>query len=1020
MKHFGRPFALIALAIALGLLAIYPPKDKIKLGIDLSGGTILVYQAKDANRPDFEVGELVNALKKRINPDGTQDIVIREVGQDRVEIILPKAEPEEVEKIKQKMTAVGAMQFRILADRRDQEDAPRIERAMAEGGLANPPPRYGWAKLAEIVTAKKPAGAGSDWIRIQGNRVTDSSRTWESDRYVGAGLTLIDEEPGGQTKRITFPVIASDANTLVVDPSRAQTREGGRTVNRRFASISDAIRDVDQYQLVLNPSRVLDDPYLAIRSVDRGDGVEERYVLYKAEAQPVTGDMLERVYPTEDARLQPAVGFVFRPQGANRFGRLTREYSPGQRGGDFQYHLAILLDDLVMSAPVIKQEIRDNGIIEGMTPRQRDDLIDILRAGKLPASIDPIPLQQESIGPTLGRDTIEKGLRAILVSMLVVPLFMIVYYRSAGVIAVIALVLNTLLLVGSMAWTRSSFTLPGLAGLALTIGMAVDANVLIFERMREEKERGANLGTQIRNGFSRAWSAILDSNLTTVLTAAILWAIGTEEIKGFATTLTIGLVWNLFTAVYVSRVLFEFGYQKGWIKRLNFMQIMGKTNFNFVRPRRIFQIVSLVLIGLGLASFVGQGGRNFNIDFTGGTLVTIALDEKNPEVAGKSEGQRLEWVRQQAAEARLPDGSPLPNIVVESLAVSGERTATRFNIRTSYTDQALSAAESGGERRNAALEVQKAILDQFGDALARLSVRVGEPTPIPKVEGTTTNRFAGGTEYPLFLNRQIGPDRIQQELIAALTKAGVETPAARVEVLRAPSSASAGDRETEHRLIVRTNLEPAQATAALDAMTASLLDDRALMLERRESFGAAVARDTQLLAVVAIVLSWLAIIAYVWFRFKSIGFGMAAVLALVHDVLIALGAVAISPYKIDLPMIAAFLTIIGFSVNDTIVIFDRIREIKGKSPHLTEGIVNAALNQTLSRTILTSMTALIVVAIMYFFGGESLKGFSFCLLVGFISGVYSTIYIASPFLIDWYGRVKGTRSAAPAAATATR
>jgi SecD/SecF fusion protein len=1020
MKHFGRPFALIALATALALLAIYPPREKIKLGIDLSGGTILVYQAKDADRPEFDINELVAALKRRINPDGTQDIIIREVGQDRVEIILPKASEEEVEEVKRKMTAVGAMQFRVLADRRDQEDAPRIERAMAEGGLSNPPPRYAWAKLAEIVTAKKPAGASSDWVRIEGNRFIDPSRNWERDRYVGAGLTLIDEEPGGTTRRITFPVIASDANSLILDPQRAQVREGNRLVNRKFARVSDAVRDVDQYQLVLNPSRILDDPYLAIRSVDRGNGVEERYVLYKAEAQPVTGDMLERVYPTEDSRLQPAVGFVFRPQGANRFGRLTREYSPGQRGGDFQYHLAILLDDLVMSAPVIRQEIRDNGIIEGMTPRQRDELIDILRAGKLPASIDPIPLQQESIGPTLGRDTIEKGLRAILVSMCVVPLFMIAYYRFAGVIAVIALVLNTLLLVGSMAWTRSSFTLPGLAGLALTIGMAVDANVLIFERMREEKARGANLGTQIRNGFGRAWSAILDSNLTTVLTAAILWAIGTEEIKGFATTLTIGLVWNLFTAVYVSRVLFEFCYQKGWLKRLNFAQILGKTEINFVRPRRIFQLISLILIVLGVASFVSQGGRNFNIDFTGGTLVTIALDPNHPDVAGKTEAQRLAWVRQQASQARLPDGSPLPNITVESLTVTGEKVASRFNIRTSYTDQELSASATGGERRNAALEVQQAILDQFGDALARLSLRIGDPVPIPKVEGTTPDRFAGGLEFPIELNRPVNPERIQQELVDALSKEGIDAPASHVEVVRAPRSSSESDSETQHRLLVRTDLERDVVAKALESARDRLLADRALMLERRESFGAAVARDTQTLALVAIVLSWLAIIAYVWIRFKSIGFGLAAVLALVHDVLIALGAVAISPYKIDLPMIAAFLTIIGFSVNDTIVIFDRIREIRGKSPHLTEGIVNAALNQTLSRTILTSLTALVVVAILYAFGGESLKGFSFCLLAGMISGVYSTVYIASPFLIDWYKARGSARPQTPAPAAASR
>ncbi len=1013
MKNFGRPFILIAILTALGLLAIYPPKDRIKLGIDLSGGTILVYQAKDADKADFNISELVTALKKRINPEGTQDIVIREIGRDRVEIILPKAAPEEVEDIKRRMTAVGAMQFRILADRRDQSDAPNIDRALSATLKDKPPTRYGWAKLGELVNQTKPAGtAANDWLRIEGNRVTDPNRNWEPDHFVGAGLTLIAKDATGLAREVTFNVISNDANTLVVDPSRAQVVENGRAVNRPSATVAEAIRDVDSYRLVLNPSRILTDPNLAIRTEDLGDGFEERYVLYKDDSQDVTGDMLERVYPTEDQRLQPAVGFVFKPQGANKFGRLTREFSPGERGGDFQYHLAILLDDLVMSAPVIRQEIRDSGIIEGMPVKQRDDLIDILRAGKLPSSIDPIPLQQGSIDATLGKDTIEKGVRAIFISMLVVPVFMIAFYRFAGVIAVISLLLNTILLVGSMAWTRSSFTLPGLAGLALTIGMAVDANVLIFERMREEKERGANLGTQIRNGFSRAWSAIFDSNLTTVLTASILWAIGTEEIKGFAITLIIGLVWNLFTAVYVSRVIFEFCYQKGILKNLSFMKVLGKTNFNFTGPRRILQLVSLVLIIAGIASFASQGGRNFNIDFTGGTLVTVQLNESSPELASKTESQRLAWVRQQAEDAKLPDGKGLPDVAVESLSIQGERNATRFNIRTSYSDLGAGGTAGTGERRDAATEVQNAILSQFGPALTRLEVKIGEPTPAPAAKGKEAGRFAGGSLYPISFNRSVNPERVQQGLIKALGEASVENPGARVEVVTAPRVPSETDVD-DYRLVIRTDLDAAQATAALKELTTDLQEDPSLLFDRRESFGAAVARDTQLLAVMAIVLSWLAIIAYLWFRFKSVGYGMAAVVALVHDVLIALGAVAFSPYKIDLPMVAAFLTIIGFSVNDTIVIFDRIREIKGKSPQLTEGIVNAALNQTLSRTILTSFTALLVVGIMYVFGGEGLRGFSFCLVVGFLSGIYSTIYIATPILVDFFGGRKSSKSITP-------
>jgi SecD/SecF fusion protein len=992
MKKFGRPFTLVAVVVLLGLAACWPPKDKIKLGIDLSGGTILVYETKKEDKDNLRIDDLIAALKKRINPEGTKDIVIRNVGNTRVEIILPKASPEEVDEIKRRMTAVGAMQFRILADRRDLSDQQPIERALAQGSLANPPSRYKWAKLAETVKRKKSDAGEGGWVTIDGNRIIDPTRAWERDHFVGGQMTLVSDGAQGQRKSLTFPIIANDSTSVTLDPTRAETpamlRKG---TSQKVPSVAAEFKGIDSYQILLNPSRIYDDPNLSILALDRGEGAEERFVLCKIDSQNVTGDMLESVHPAEDERVQPAVGFKFKPLGASKFGRLTREYSPGRREGDFKYHLAILLDDLVMSAPVINQEIRDSGIIENMPLKQRDELIDILRAGRLPSSIDPNPLQQESIGPTLGKDTIDKGLRAIFISMLIVPVFMVFYYRQAGVIAVIALFINMILLVGSMAFTDSSFTLPGLAGLALTIGMAVDANVLIFERMREEAERGANLGTQIRNGFNRAWSTILDSNVTTMLSGLVLWSIGTEEIKGFALTLILGLLWNLFTAVYVSRLMFEFLYQKGWLKKLSMASGLPKTNINFVGPRRILMAISVVAITIGLVVFARQGQTNFNIDFTGGSLVTLQLDNDNPEIRTLNDSQRVAYVRSQASQAKIPDTNPpesLPNIAIESLTVSGENNLTRFNVRTTETNL------NG---------VLTALINQFGSALKRLTAVVGQPVPISKpASPAVVDRFAGGVTIPLTFNREVDPDQLQISLANYLREQDINNPESRFELQRdrqyKPESGSGS------RLFVRTNINPAEAEKLFEGFSKTLPADPSLTFQRRENFGAQVAKDTQLVALLAIVSSWAVIIAYLWFRFKSISFGFAAVVALVHDVLIALAAVAISPYKIDLPMVAAFLTIIGFSVNDTIVIFDRIREIKGKTPYLTDNIINAAVNQTLSRTLLTSLTALIVVLIMYLFGGEALQGFSFCLLVGFVSGIYSTIYIASPILIDWMGQ----------------
>jgi SecD/SecF fusion protein len=260
-----------------------------------------------------------------------------------------------------------------------------------------------------------------------------------------------------------------------------------------------------------------------------------------------------------------------------------------------------------MSAPSINSEIRDQGIIEGggqgFKAKEVEYLIKILQEGSLPATLNPTPLQEEKVGPTLGEDTIAKGVRAIWVSMLVVPIFMVIYYRFAGVVAVVALIMNMILLIGSMAFLKSTFSLPGLAGLALTIGMAVDANVLVFERMREEKERGAGLAQQIRNGFNRAWVTIFDSHVTQLLSSAVLWWVGTEAVKSFALTMIIGMLWNLFTAVFVSRVIFEFWLQRGWLKRLTMMKMMDKTNIDFIGPRYYCITGSIIVIALGLVGF---------------------------------------------------------------------------------------------------------------------------------------------------------------------------------------------------------------------------------------------------------------------------------------------------------------------------------------------------------------------------------------------------------------------------------
>jgi SecD/SecF fusion protein len=419
--------------------------------------------------------------------------------------------------------------------------------------------------------------------------------------------------------------------------------------------------------------------------------------------------------------------------------------------------------------------------------------------------------------------------------------------------------------------------------------------------------------------------------------------------------------------------------------------------------------VSVVVILLGLGACAKRGMGMFNIDFTGGTLVTIRLNDQDPEIKPLNESQRASYVRHTAAEKAL-----LPDVTVESLnVVGGKSSGARYNIRT--TEKKIDEV------------VKPAILEAFGSTLARVELKVGEATPIaaaPAAAAAATPaapavRFAGGRQYELTFNDEITPSKTAALFRRVLVDAGVANPDTRFEVTMPPNAQGAASKS----LILRTDLDEPSAQKDLTALASAVQGDRSLLFEQSEQIGETVAGETRTLAVIATIASWIIIAGYLWFRFKSISYGLAAVIAVIHDVLITLGAVAVTYWlaqvpgfskfllieqlKIDLPMIAAFLTLIGFSVNDTIVIFDRIREIKGKSPILTAQTINDAVNQTLSRTILTSLTAWLVVVILYIAGGEGLHGFAFALVVGFLSGTYSTVYIASPILIDWVGS-KGT------------
>ncbi|MEQ8846186.1 protein translocase subunit SecD [Botrimarina sp.] len=889
---------------SLSVAALCVATGQFKGGPDLAGGITLVYEladpdlvfdpldpdqppadeADDAEGPRRRVDmeQLIAALKRRIDPAGTKEVSIRNYG-GAIEIIIPKAGPDDLQFIKRRITDLGQLEFRIVADRRWSEDRNIIEAAANLG---------------------------------------------PSEKIVSIG---------GATRAKWVPY---DTEKFPVEDPRLVTRE---------ANGRDEI-------LVL---------------MDRWD---------------VTGEYLTGVSKSYGDLGRPVVNFNFDSIGSAKFGRFTGENLPNPATPDVKRKLGILLDDTLLSAPELNDRITGSGQITIGGPnveQEVDNLVGILNAGSLPAALVKTPISEEQVSPTLGAETIQRGTFAIGVSLAAVLLFILVYYRFAGLVACLALAATLLLVLAAMVVMQAAFTLPGLAGLVLTVGMAVDANVLIFERIREELAKGAGLRMAIRNGFGKATTTIIDANVTTLIAAVILYNVGTGPIKGFGITLFLGIVMSMYTAIFCARTVFDIAERRRWIKTLKFGSILGETNIDFIGKRVPAIVFSVLLIAAGLVGVFGRGENLLDIDFTGGSSVTFVLDEP----------MTFSEVNEKVRSTELGD----KNLTVIQ---SGE-TGLRFTVNSGIDDV---------ER------VEAVIAEEFGDSLKNYALAIGEPEAFEERGGTT------GTTLPLTFNEGEGfgendglthdalVERIE-EILAQSGRPGVEPQ------LENPAY-TAGSSQRFKEWTMRLGLPAEQTVEVAEALQAELAAEPLFPLASK--IGARVAGDLQEKAVWAVVLSLIGIIAYLWFRFQNVYYGVAAVIALIHDVLVTLGAIALSAwvvsavpplatalqidaFQISLPILAAFITIIGYSLNDTIVIFDRIREVRGKSPRLTAETVNKSINQTLSRTVLTSLTTLIVVVVLYFFGGAGIHAFAFALVVGVIVGTYSTVFIATPALLALAG-----------------
>ena len=596
---------------------------------------------------------------------------------------------------------------------------------------------------------------------------------------------------------------------------------------------------------------------------------------------PLSGGVVVDAMQSYDMSGSPAVSMQMNSQGARTWEAMT--------GKAFREttNIAIVLDDIVYSAPGVSSGPISGGrseITGNFSLNEAIDLANVLRAGKLPAAAEII--QSEIVGPSLGKEAIQSGIYSFIIALILVLVWMVFYYGFAGIFADIALVLNILLIFGILAGLGAVLTLPGIAGVVLTIGISVDANVLIFERIREELKKGKGLRKSVADGFNNALSSILDANITTGLTALILFVFGTGPIKGFATTLLIGIATSLFTAIFITRLFIDARNEKG--RRVSMgtkltQSLLSNINLSFLEKRKIAYVISSLILTTSLISLSFQG-LNQGVDFVGGRSYTIRFD-------------------------KIISPNAVQSTLINTLGSAEVKTfgnENQLKITTKYKVDVEGLAVDN--------EIQNILYNSLLSFLP---------------DGYTYNQFVNGS------------------------------------------------------------------------------DDKQVGIMSSIKVGPTIADDIKKNSFLAVIGSLIVVFLYILLRFRRWQFSLGAVAAVFHDVLIVLGVFSLTykfmPFSMEInqAFIAAILTVIGYSLNDTVVVFDRIREFAGEHTKWKfNKTVNAALNSTLSRTLNTSLTTLIVLLAIFIFGGESIRGFMFALIVGVIVGTYSSVFIATPVMYD--------------------
>ncbi len=838
--------ALIALSVVFVLPSFYKDtpdwfkkyiySEGLKLGLDLQGGMHLILKVDVdqavRNAADLAATDLKESLGRRQitlvrrpspNPDEILFFLPNKDAVGRVKAVLEDEFPSlELVKVKEEG------KFPSLVLRLSPEEEKFIRENAVDQSVEIIRNRIDQFGVTEPVIVRQ----GEEEIVVQLPGIQDPERA----------LKLI-----GQTAQLEFKLVDDEAG---VDLGRLirQAIDSGRL---------PAGYNIKALNSVLKGQIPRDDSIYFLKEVDDRTGKPRKTPILLKDKTLMTGDTVKTAHVRIGGNYnEPYVALEFTDRGAGLFEKIT--------GDNVGKRLAIVLDGVVRSAPVIRERIGGGHaqITGSFTTEEASDLAIVLRAGALPAPISII--QNVTVGPSLGRDSIQHGLYSGLLGAALVVVFMVIYYTFSGFIANIAMVLNLLFLMAVLALFQATLTLPGIAGIILIIGMGVDSNVLIFERMREERALGKPLKAFIDGGYDKAFWTIVDAHVTTLITAVALFLFGTGPIKGFAVTLSAGIVINLFTAIFGTRMVYNGLLAKHALTNLRFLQLIKKTSLDFIGRRNFAFALSVILVTIGLAGFIQvvRGAANLGVDFSGGTMVQYRAD----------------------------------------------KPFTLDNVRK------------------------------------------------------------------------------------ALTKTGIE-------------GYSLQEVPGEHVVIVRVKKSVATVGDIETRITNSLkesLPETRFVIESKAEIGSTVSKELRRKALIAICISFAGIICYLAFRF-NLSFGIAATAATLHDVLVVLGILFILNKEITLLTITALLTLGGYSLTDTVVVFDRIREnIKRYKKLPFAEIINRSINEMLSRTIITSMTTMMVVFCIFFFGGVVIHDFAFTLLLGVLVGTYSSVFVASPVVYLWH------------------